>query len=161
MTKETFYSGFMDRTCLSEARDAEYGVYFILDGKGKIKIGKTKNIAKRMTDLQVVNPNVLRLAGWISMKDMGYSDADYSKVETNLHYDFDFCHIYGEWYEDLPVLEYLFFSKALLYPYYYLMNSGYDMAKTKIEKEDCIQIMRSMFWDDFSELFRKKEKDDA
>lgn len=155
MTKEAFYSGFIDRTYLSESHDAEYGVYFILDCQGKIKIGKTNNIAKRMTDLQINQPTTLRLAGWISCKENGLPDSDYSRIETMLHHKFDFCHVRGEWFEDLPVLGYLFHTNALLYPFIYAVNSGLKLPTESKEKDKCLRDMKALFWKDYSALFKK------
>lgn len=153
MTREQFYGLFLDANFFIPCWQ-EYGVYFIIDGQGKIKIGKTNNLARRLIDLQTNNPNRLRVAGWIGCRDNGMEDNEYSKLETSFHKMFSFCHIKGEWYEDGPVLQYLFTTSGLIYPPYYV--SQWWFAK-KGEKQMRYTEMRDKFWKDYSRIFLNKK----
>lgn len=66
-------------------------VYFIREGlSGPIKIGLSSQPEKRLVNLQVANPYLLRVLGTVPG----------SKADENLlHARFEHLHLQGEWYE--------------------------------------------------------------
>jgi len=75
-------------------------IYFISNGN-RIKIGITKNIKRRLKDLQTGNANNLRLIA------EEYSDND-AKRELNLHLKFAKDRLVGEWfYPSKQLLKYI------------------------------------------------------
>ena len=70
-------------------------LYFIQSGdKGPIKIGTTYDLMKRLKELQVGNPKVLRL---LAATTTGY-------YEGGIHNQFYRSHIRGEWYRPVKDL---------------------------------------------------------
>ena len=70
-------------------------IYFIRSQNGRIKIGYTANIAKRMADLQTAHPEPLSLIVAIP-GDMS--------AERALHRRFMADRLEGEWFDPSPVL---------------------------------------------------------
>ena len=73
-------------------------VYFIQeeDNFKRFKIGYTTNIASRLVDLQIGNPNLLVVYRKIENVSR--------KVEQQLHKVFEKYHLRGEWYNITPEL---------------------------------------------------------
>jgi hypothetical protein len=70
-------------------------VYFIVDLKSEaIKIGYADDYYKRLSTLQVGNPNPLRLLHFIECKNSTISE----NLETEIHKIFDDIRISGEWF---------------------------------------------------------------
>lgn len=71
-------------------------VYFIQSGKkGAIKIGRTKNLAKRLERLQCGNPFELRVLATIPCG----SEEECIGLEARLHRFFRKSRIRGEWFK--------------------------------------------------------------
>lgn len=148
ITKKGIYSSCI---CVSDYIPSSICVYFIANEDGCIKIGKTRNLRKRMTDLQVIVPQTLRLMGFIEVEENKLSEA-----ETLYHQLFSFCHIKGEWFEELPVLDFLFYTDRLIFPGIVVNKELFREAKkTKIES---IMQMRSIWWNNFRPVFLKGEE---
>lgn len=74
----------------------KFVVYFIQSGKkGAIKIGHTRNIEKRIAELQIGNPYELFLLCTIEVDGL----AKTRKLERYLHRRFSQQHIRGEWFQ--------------------------------------------------------------
>jgi len=73
-----------------EIRNARWekftATYFISDGRGHVKIGKSSHVKKRLQDIQVANPYECQLLG-VTEKD-----------ECEIHVKFAEYHIRGEWF---------------------------------------------------------------
>lgn len=72
-------------------------VYFIQSGNGKsapVKIGLAKDIEKRISDLQVGNPQPLKLIASIPCRSRKHAE----HLEGWLHRCFSNCHMRGEWF---------------------------------------------------------------
>ena len=72
-------------------------VYFIQDGRGNggpIKIGKAKDVEKRLSILQIGNPRKLTLLAAIKCKSCG----DAIRLEKELHKKFSNYQLRGEWF---------------------------------------------------------------
>ena len=71
------------------------GVYFIWDKKNAaLKIGKADNLKKRLSELQVGNPNELEVLEFLRCK----SSDDAKLFESQLHETFKHLHMRGEWF---------------------------------------------------------------
>ena len=66
--------------------DVKSGTYFITDGTGYVKIGKSKDADHRMSELQCASPRQLVLLGV----------CDHNECE--LHVKFAHYHVRGEWF---------------------------------------------------------------
>lgn len=77
----------------SKGGKAECLVYFIYDGVGAFKIGKSSTPARRMADLQTAHPRRLDLVA--TMPGGAY-------MEGKLHEKFSKRRLSGEWFEDCP-----------------------------------------------------------
>jgi len=67
-------------------------VYFIeAVGTGRIKIGRTNNLTRRLTELQANSPHVLLVRKTIKTYDM-------RAVELELHRRFAYARAEGEWF---------------------------------------------------------------
>lgn len=76
---------------------AEGCVYFIeCPAADLVKIGRTKNLAQRFSDLKTSSPLELRIAGVIP--DAG------KKEEARLHARYDHLRVRGEWFRRAPEL---------------------------------------------------------
>jgi len=75
-------------------------IYFLLDPvAGNLKIGFTKKLADRMTNIQTANANRLELLGCI---------AGSKATEERLHQRFEVHHYRGEWFRAArPLVEYV------------------------------------------------------
>jgi len=70
-------------------------VYAILDESNDcIKIGKANDVNSRLGDLQVGNPNPLKLVGLIECKSESFA----YRVEKSIHENYSKFHIRGEWF---------------------------------------------------------------
>jgi hypothetical protein len=71
--------------------DPKAGVIYFLRSPelGAVKIGKTKNLHQRRTQLQTGCPETLILAGWVP---------GYTRQEKTLHRYFDASRLVGEWF---------------------------------------------------------------
>ena len=80
-------------------------LYLILDESSKkLKIGRSKNVNKRLRQLQTSNSGVLSIL--FTIKGMGYR-------EESVHKKFAHLHINGEWYEyDKSIIDY--FKKEMI-----------------------------------------------
>lgn len=80
-------------------------LYLILDESSKkLKIGRSKNVYKRLRQLQTSNSGVLSIL--FTIKGMGY-------CEESVHKKFAHLHVNGEWYEyDKSIIDY--FKKEML-----------------------------------------------
>ena len=79
-------------------------VYAILDEVNScLKIGKANDVRMRLSDLQIGNPNPLKLVGLIECKSESFA----FRVERSIHEDYSQFHIRGEWFscENNKVLE--------------------------------------------------------
>lgn len=72
------------------------GLYFIRDSKGNIKIGKTKNIIKRISQLQTANSYHIYLVLFLPGEQ---------EYERSYHDFFNRYKIKGEWFRPNPHLE--------------------------------------------------------
>lgn len=88
----------------------EPGIYFISDGNGHIKIGKTNNVGRRLNELQTAQANTLRLLQFIKAPTKDLDD-----IEKTHHQMFRHCKLKGEWFEEAPVLDYLVATCHFLY----------------------------------------------
>lgn len=73
-------------------------VYFIIEyeqGRESLKIGRSKDVPKRVANLQTGNPVELKLIGWINAEN----DA---ALERELHIQFDKKRIIREWFAMQP-----------------------------------------------------------
>lgn len=71
-------------------------VYFILDTeRSQVKIGRGKDVRKRVQNLQTGNPSPLQLMGWVKVDD----DAS---VEYSLHQKYQEQRGLGEWFDIGP-----------------------------------------------------------
>lgn len=77
-------------------------VYFIRDGMGNIKIGKTKDVLSRLNTLQTANAHELSIHFVMKVETM----RDAEVLEKELHDKFDYCHICGEWFRENDVIAY-------------------------------------------------------
>lgn len=74
-------------------------VYFLYDRISKmVKIGYSKNIQRRMKQLQTSNPNELELVYYVE----GNRD-----TEFYFHKMFFYCRRNGEWFQSQPVLDWI------------------------------------------------------
>jgi len=74
-------------------------VYFILDPINScVKIGKSNDVKSRIRDLQIGNPNELKLLATVSCHD----ESAAFKFESKLHANYSHLYMRGEWfkYED-------------------------------------------------------------
>lgn len=79
-------------------------VYFILGINSQlIKIGVTKNIFKRYKEIQLGNPDDLRVVAMIKCVDMTSAYL----IENNLHKSFAYCRKNGEWFEGSEVYRFI------------------------------------------------------
>lgn len=81
----------------SNPEDGGYYIYFMIEGaNGGIKIGRAKDVFKRLHNLQTGNSRRLRMLAFVKE----------TKVisETRLHVIFDKYHIHGEWFLPAPEL---------------------------------------------------------
>lgn len=71
-------------------------VYFVRNGKknGAIKIGLARDVAKRISELQIGNPVELNLIASIPVKNRKEAE----KLEKMLHKKFSNQNIRGEWF---------------------------------------------------------------
>jgi hypothetical protein len=70
-------------------------VYAILDEVNScLKIGKANDVKTRLADLQVGNPNLLKLVGLIECKSESFA----FRIERSIHEDYSQLHIRGEWF---------------------------------------------------------------
>lgn len=77
-------------------------VYIIHDiYAGKVKIGKANDVHLRLQELQVGNPNELRIANIFPCN----SDAEALLLEQQLHQKYDEYWVRGEWFEYLEEFE--------------------------------------------------------
>lgn len=85
--------GGLTRTYLRKCNTWLYAIQ--ADEDGPVKIGKTVNPADRIKTLQTGNPTELRgLAAWRAMEC----------EEEQLHCEFAYAHVRGEWFEPVPEL---------------------------------------------------------
>jgi len=71
------------------------GVYFVHDKKNNaLKIGKTDTLTKRLSDLQVGNPNTLVVLQFIRCESSTAAEL----LESQLHKTFEHLSIRGEWF---------------------------------------------------------------
>lgn len=69
-------------------------VYFILDAKSNaVKIGVSHSVTERMIDVQVGNPNKLKVIAVITLRDSEQGD-----IEGELHRRFRHFRMRGEWF---------------------------------------------------------------
>jgi hypothetical protein len=82
-----------------------YFVYFILnEDSSAIKIGKAKDISKRIKSLQTSSPAKLRLIKSIQVK----SDKEAQELEQSLHKQFQEIRLAGEWFKaEANLLDYI------------------------------------------------------
>ncbi len=78
-------------------------VYFITDSHGHIKIGKTDDVVKRLSELQTGNPFKLSIILTIMLKTI----EDAFSLENALHRKFKDYQLEGEWFEEGPVLQFI------------------------------------------------------
>ena len=78
-------------------------VYFISDRCGHIKIGRTKDVGKRLEALQIAHALPLRLIAYICC---GTSD-DAIELEKILHSRFYLYRLNGEWFTEKFVIRWL------------------------------------------------------
>lgn len=75
------------RYCYLKEQQPEAKTYLVRDiNTGLVKIGKTRDIIKRISGLMTANPGIELIA---------YSEKDNEKV---LHREYKDCHIFREWY---------------------------------------------------------------
>jgi len=71
-------------------------IYFIVhDFGGPIKVGITQDLKKRLSTIQVGNPNEVRLMAWINSKDKETA----KELESRIHKYWAGKKFRGEWYE--------------------------------------------------------------
>lgn len=88
-----FYSRANNRSLCRGAR--MFYVYFIQAGKGAIKIGRAKNVDRRLKELQVGNPQELTVLATIPHEtEKGAKD-----MEQHLHDTLKSKRIRGEWFQ--------------------------------------------------------------
>lgn len=75
----------------------KYSIYFILCGKpgGPIKIGYSRNVQKRVAELQVASPFTLTVIATIPVSSKSQAE----KIESWFHDRFKRKHIRGEWFK--------------------------------------------------------------
>jgi hypothetical protein len=76
---------------MSGKKDPDQLIYLIKSGNGLYKVGKTRNLAKRIRDLQTGNPNKLEIVDSFQTDDPG-------TVEAILHDMLSPYHVKGEWF---------------------------------------------------------------
>lgn len=95
-TKEQFVAGAVKRTLIRFLEKDWRRVYFIQSGHdGPVKIGISSRPGKRFEDLQVANPNELRLLGLMFGG---------RTMEMALHKRFATARLRGEWFSPVPDL---------------------------------------------------------
>lgn len=88
-----FVIGEPRRRTLSPNRVKQHGfVYIIQAVSGQYKIGRAKNVQKRLKQLQTASPNTLTLIHTIASND-------YEWTELSLHERFDDDRLDGEWFD--------------------------------------------------------------
>lgn len=81
----------------SQVSQATEFIYFVLNqDSNAIKIGRTKNVKKRLRTLQTASPAKLKLIKSIRVEG---SAADAQKLEQSLHKQFNDFRLSGEWFE--------------------------------------------------------------
>jgi hypothetical protein len=80
---------YKTKLCSNKVKDSKW-VYFICDGT-YIKIGKTKNMKKRISQLQTGNAQKLVIIAYIESDTM-------DQLETQFHNVLTKQHVIGEWY---------------------------------------------------------------
>ncbi len=80
---------------LNQASFYHESVYFILDAKSNaVKIGTSHSVEERMIDIQVGNPNKLRVIAVIPQ-----GDSEQGNIEKELHGKFKHLRMRGEWFK--------------------------------------------------------------
>lgn len=95
-------------------------VYFVSDGVGHIKIGKSKNVRKRIKALQTGNAHELNLI----LQVLFVEDAPWAvslnvdSLEDVLHDTFKKYHVRDEWFEAEPILVFIseLLTDCFIYP---------------------------------------------
>lgn len=80
-----------------EDESADWRVYIMSDSQGHYKIGYSKDPTRREKELQVGNPNKIRLEGWFKRKN----ELDAQHYEYYLHDWFEKLRLQGEWFLEL------------------------------------------------------------
>ncbi len=88
-------------------------VYFIRDGLGHIKIGKTTDLKKRLDTLQTANP--MKLEFWYGIHFQTLKEAE--EVEESFHNLFADYRLQGEWFSEEYVMEFLRSDKVIVGDY--------------------------------------------
>lgn len=151
INKKTIYNSLLG------VEDLRYGeitncVYFISNSNGLVKIGKSNDVYRRIVELKVNCPTNLKLVGY-------FQDENYSKYETLFHKMFSFCQVSGEWFEELPVLDYLLFTKRLLFPMDLYCKYSFGDEFKKMSVDDHRELMAKEWWNDYRQYFVKGRSD--
>lgn len=92
-------------------------IYLAQDKTGLIKIGKSKNVFKRLKTFKVSNPSIKILKS--------YSTLIVDKAEKNTHNHFDSKRVFGEWFD-------VDFNKVDEYiKSYFCLNTGHNIIQGK------------------------------
>ena len=109
-------------------------VYFIQEGKGKcgsIKIGKSKDVAKRLKSLQTGNPRKLTLMALIKCK----TPNDAHRLEGKFHLMFKTDGVRGEWFNGTINLNLIQESFEIEPDNYEKEKAAYIDTPSKIKKK--------------------------
>lgn len=78
-------------------------VYFIRNGRGDVKIGVAKDVARRRYELQLANPDKLEVFFSLHIND----ESEAYKIEKALHHKFSSVKKRGEWFHEEKVINWL------------------------------------------------------
>ena len=126
-------------------------VYFISDGHN-YKIGKTKNIKKRIKSLQVGNSGEIELINFVSNKK-------YDLLERFIHAIFKKHHIRGEWFSKAKEIESFF---KIFGEHHEGWDNEEDDAEAQKKRSEiidrlvgAIEMKYVRTWEDVKEFFNK------
>lgn len=83
--------------------DIGYFVYFITDNANAMKIGKSRNPWRRLSQLQANNSNNLEILTVFALD----SKKEMDHLEKQFHKYFDKCKLHGEWFKYDDVIDWL------------------------------------------------------